>query len=177
MDSEMQEVTKLLSFLETVVLDTGTDKLVWRTDTSDNFTVKKIYKQLLSQTSYQGSGLPRKLIWDAHIPTRLNIFLQEIEHQAGQTKKKLQNIFPDQNSVCVLCSKRKESLERLFFSCEFTHKIWATLAQAMGYNYQHNSFKIKLKDWSVHTRNQEVVDWFQKKAPIAIWVVSLASDK
>lgn len=92
-----------------------------------------------------------KVIWDTHIPARLNFILWELENHAVQTKMKLQKISPNLNTLYVLCAK-EESLTHLFLTCELTHQLWCTLAQSYGMQGTvHTSFKQRMKEWSSHS--------------------------
>lgn len=97
------------------------------------------------------------------------MFLWELECQAIQTKQKLQKLFPEQNSLCVLCSK-EESLVHLFLTCEFTQLLWNTFAQGYGQLIPaHTSIGDRIKAWASHRWQQESVEWFWSRAPVAIW--------
>lgn len=105
-----------------------TDKLIWTSTSSGQYTVHSGYhairgaeretRTLSASSSYQVPPQLWKRIWKLHLPPKLKIFCWNICHNALPTKDNLyrRRISPD--PLCPLChTHQPETIEHLFLLC------------------------------------------------------------
>lgn len=80
----------------------------------------------------QGMGLHIKVIRDNKIPVRVCYILWEINRQAILTKSRLHKIFPDAETLYILCGNAEETINHLLLNCEHTNRVWKAFADGYG---------------------------------------------
>jgi hypothetical protein len=125
-------------------LSTSNKQLVWG-DKDASFTISKVYNFLTK--NYQKTDWTwSKRTWHKDSSFRDNLLLWKVLHRAIHTKARLVCIGMDVDMQCVFCSDGVETVEHLFFECEFINHVWGNIKD-----------KLRVNDPS--TSNNNIAEW------------------
>ena len=128
--------------------------------TLGNFDCRNIYQGLISTAKYnskaklkwisQFSNMFALVSWDFYcsLPfnctndVRLRWFQYKIVHRIFPTNVLLQKIKVIDNNRCSFCSDNEESLQHLFFNCNYVQTLWLYLNDL----FQKHSIKVSFLD-------------------------------
>ena len=103
------------------------DVFVWRLTSTGFFSVKSMYLDLLNNQS----RFPSKYIWKIKVPLKIKIFMWLLHRQVILTKDNLAKRNWNGNQGCCFCD-HKESLQHLFFECQFAKTVWRIVHMSFG---------------------------------------------
>lgn len=141
------------------------DKLVWEhTNSGSMFSLKSAYLLRFEeafcgvlrreQAHFKGWGK----VWGLNIPPKYQMFVWKVIHRIIAVKDALimRNIQVDPS--CPVCGEVLETIERLFFECDFARRAWR--ASYLGFDFSKRNL-VQFGDWfSMWLReapNKEVV--------------------
>lgn len=116
----------------------GLDLLWWPSTKSGEYTVKTGYYEakkhnqttdLGPSTSDMVDGILWKTIWALKIPQKLKYFLGKVCHNILPVMENLCKKRVFQSGLCPICQQEGESIEHLFFFCEWVRPVWFGLQQ------------------------------------------------
>lgn len=111
----------------------GPDALWWPLTKSGDFSVKTGYyeaKKAMQQPERDptaSEGINKEVwsgIWNAKIPQKIKHFLWKACHNILPVKENLCKKRISQCSLCPICHKEAETIEHMFFLCEWVRPIW-----------------------------------------------------
>ncbi|WVZ82089.1 LOW QUALITY PROTEIN: hypothetical protein U9M48_029391 [Paspalum notatum var. saurae] len=108
----------LVASLIHVNLEEGTDIFMWGLHKTGSFTVRSMYKALVSN----GIKVSQK-IWRLKIPLKIKIFLWFLKKEVLLTKDNLVRRNWRGTVTCDFC-KQSESIQHLFFDCIYAKFLW-----------------------------------------------------
>jgi len=121
--------------------DNDKDYWIWSTSTKGRYNFKEIWNFI--RTKYE-SKTRAKIVWEKiHVP-KIAACHYRVLNNFLTTKDRLihRRILID--PMCLLCNKQEETVEHLFFQCEFSKEIWSWCLANMFSNYSHRpSFNLK----------------------------------
>ncbi|XP_028089296.1 uncharacterized protein LOC114289726 [Camellia sinensis] len=116
-----------------VALLEGHDTLVWHHDSKGCYSVKSGYqkavKQAHARTNLPGSSVDWsakewKIAWNLNLLPKLKHFVWRMYHNALATKQNLWRRRCAHSTDCPICLTAAESVEHLFFGCEWAKRVW-----------------------------------------------------
>ncbi|XP_026460097.1 uncharacterized protein LOC113360875 [Papaver somniferum] len=124
-------VQKILS----IILDTSKeDTMLWMPARDGKFSVKSTYKHLTLTTSVvqvNGRNIENKiwgLLWKTNTAHRIKLFSWKCIRDLHNTRYKLSTYNENIAPHCVICGGGEETIEHLFFECDYAKKIWRLLS-------------------------------------------------
>ena len=155
------ELNDLRNLVQNFVLTEENDQRIFCWGNS-RFAASKLYKMAFLSSPVPASF---KLIWKSKVTPRVKFFAWLILLDRLNTKSMLtrRNFNVQPNCHCVLCTEGiEESIEHLFFSCEFARKVWDKL----GISW---TAEIDIHYKIIHTRRQNGIPFFMEIFLIAAW--------
>jgi len=155
------ELNDLRNLVQNFVLTEENDQRIFCWGNS-RFAASKLYKMAFLSSPVPASF---KLIWKSKVTPRIKFFAWLILLDRLNTKSMLarRNFNVQPNCHCVLCTEGiEESIEHLFFSCEFARKVWDKL----GISW---TAEIDIHYKIIHTRRQNGIPFFMEIFLIAAW--------
>ncbi|XP_058746316.1 uncharacterized protein LOC131619210 [Vicia villosa] len=112
------------------------DVLIWPFDASKCFTVRSCYNIIMQDLGVavpeDGFGQGLKVIWEAQIPSKVQLFGWRMLRDSLPTRNQLlkrriiQHIHED---TCIFCEQQKEDNPHLFMLCPMIQRLWRNIAQ------------------------------------------------
>ena len=171
---ELGFLDELNSLLATVKLNRySNDRIIWKFDKKGIFSVGSVSKVWMAEQNRM-SGVNSfhftKSVWKGLVPPKVEIFAWFILIGRLNTKDRLHNfgIIPRNQLMCCMCNKEHESIEHLFFSCDFAwHLWWFWLMKWNVFWVSPNNQKLFFEVWmGVKLRKESKKHWY-----IAFFVV------
>ena len=129
-DWEMDEVCRFFSGLNgKSVQQTVEDKVIWRETKYEKFSVKSLYKLLVS--SFPAS-FPSSSIWNVYVQPRVSFFGWEATWGKALTLDQLQKRGWPLANRCYLCQRHEESIDHILLHCAKARTLWALLCSLFG---------------------------------------------
>jgi len=116
----------LVASLIHVNLEEGTDIFMWGLHKTGSFTVRSMYKALVSN----GIKVSQE-IWRLKIPLKIKIFLWFLKKEVLLTKDNLVRRNWRGTVTCDFC-KQSESIQHLFFDCIYAKFLWRVVFSTTG---------------------------------------------
>lgn len=135
----------------------GNDELWWPYTSNGDFSVKSAYHAIRNEARNQHAcpsssmGIPKelwKLVWNAKVPQKLKLFLWKAIHNILPVQENIYRKRISRTKECPLCMKEPETVEHVFFRCDWTRPVWFGLH--LGHTLAHhnsNSLIHWLSDW------------------------------
>ena len=129
---EEEDLENLYALLEnaTVQSGQGEDTLIWKADSSGNFSVKSLYKMWEMRRGQEVDVLD--LVWRNIAPLKVRCFGWLVWVGRVKTSDWLRNLGvlnESEEYMCIFCGSQVEELNHLLLGCEFTWKIWAAMVR------------------------------------------------
>ncbi|CAL2254759.1 unnamed protein product [Prunus armeniaca] len=100
------------------------DKLVWGPNPNGKFSIKSAYNlQLQDEPSHPRTPLLKKM-WNLNLPPKVKLFAWLRIRKRLQVQSHLYKYIPNINPECPLCKNHLETINHLFFECQFAVNIW-----------------------------------------------------
>lgn len=138
------------------------DELIWWLSKNGVFSVKSAYFDALRMHSgWDGVGEVEEVwrkVWGLTLPPKLALFLWKVLHTIVPTKVVLFRRGMAGDSVCPVCGQGEETVEHLFFECDFARHLWR--ASSLGLNFavgQPVPFKEWLLGWVRGAPNRSIM--------------------
>lgn len=113
----------------------GLDVMTWSLEPSGKFSVSSLYRRL-----NQGSAsLASDLIWKGRIPTKVKIFLWQLERGRLPSSAQINRRHGPSDGRCVLCGSL-ETVSHIFFACSLASFIGTGFREDFGVNWNPASF-------------------------------------
>jgi hypothetical protein len=109
----------LLQRLTFIQLSPGPDEFRWNLNENDKFSVDSMYGALIQ---YSQPVINKKKIWKLKIPLKTKIFAWYLHRGVILTKDNIAKRNCQGSKKCVFCH-HDETIEHLFFQCEFARSI------------------------------------------------------
>ncbi|XP_058783327.1 uncharacterized protein LOC131658005 [Vicia villosa] len=126
---QMSELQNVLAGIE-IKLNSA-DLIVWPFAVSKCFTVKSCYNLLIQELESgvedPGIGHGLKLIWEAHVPSKIKIFGWRLLNNGLPTRKLLIRrgiIVHNHEALCAFCGLITEDSNHLFMLCHKIRGVW-----------------------------------------------------
>lgn len=107
------------------------DRTIWNPSNSGIYSVKSMYEVLRI-------SVPRvnwdRLIWAKYIPPKYSFCLWLVFRNAVKTRTMLSARGVDMDTTFILCNKKPEDCQHLFFDCLFTREAWKAVFNWCGIN-------------------------------------------
>ncbi|CAL1374377.1 unnamed protein product [Linum trigynum] len=132
-DRERNDLLNLLSLLPHDLINAGPAKLIWNPSPKDGFSVNSMYRALIHDRMVGLDNFPFKVVWQPHVPSKVNAFLWLIMHRRILTHENLKRRGWSLASRCVLCEEAEESTNHLLCQCRYSSSIWCLLQQLFGF--------------------------------------------
>lgn len=127
---------------------TRQDELIWRLSKNGEFSVKCAnFEALRTHTGCDGVGRGDEVwrkVWGLNLPPKLALFLWKVLHKIIPTKVVLFRRGMAGDMVCPVCGRSDETIEHLFFECEFGRRLWR--ASSLGLDFIVGS-PVSFKEW------------------------------
>jgi hypothetical protein len=123
--SEYNTWSELLGDLQTVVLTSAPDTVIWALESNKNFSTKSLYRFLTDR------GIASKMagfIWKAKLPLKIRVFLWQNFNNKLQVAQSLIKRGWKGSKDCCLCGKT-ESVEHIFFKCHIAKFVWSIIGE------------------------------------------------
>ena len=118
---------ELVNRLIHVSLTNTQEVFVWGLTPSGIFSVKSMYLDVINdQPKYM-----HKFIWKMKVPLKIKIFMWLLHRKVILTKDNLIKRNWQGNQRCCFCDQH-ESIQHLFFECQFATNIWRIIHMAFG---------------------------------------------
>jgi len=128
-----QEWQELTTKLTEIHLNEQPDVFIWLPLKSGLFSVKSMYVKLLDQNVLP---IPR-FHWKVKIPLKIKVFLWFMHKGVTLTKDNLAKKNWKGSMKCCYCNY-DESIQHLFFQCDFAKFIWRIIEVAFGLTVPQN---------------------------------------
>lgn len=150
------------------------DKLIWSHSSSGVYSVNSGYLLASCLTKDHGGSLPSssynlpptiwKLIWRLKVPPRVKHFLWRALRNALATKENLFSRKCARNPLCDYCGTEVESIEHIFFRCEWTNEVWGNCGIIFPDRIRSI---VSLKQWILSLHSAFGSSFFEKLGIIA----------
>ncbi|XP_017635845.1 uncharacterized protein LOC108477876 [Gossypium arboreum] len=114
-------------------VDQAQDTLVWRHDTTREYSIKSGYRALLTEKSqcskYKSAVIDNnknfyKLLWELQLPSKLKIYMWRlindyVPHFTNLLKRRL-----CVDNACPLCKESPEDSDHLLWYCDIIRQLW-----------------------------------------------------
>ncbi|CAK8539608.1 unnamed protein product [Lathyrus sativus] len=115
------------------------DMWLWKGGGESDFSVCCCYDLLLEDRSFQAlddvMDCAMKILWNAKIPSRIQIFIWIVLWDRIATKHQLSKrgvIEVSSGLLCGGCDNSVETSTHLFFGCEFANNVWSEIENWLG---------------------------------------------
>ena len=121
------------------------------------FSCKSAFAWLRKDNSFP-RNFPAKCIWKLSIPIKVKVFtwlllLDKLSvHSNLQKRRPYHSLSPGQ---CIWCKKDNETLNHLFFTCDFSTRIWYKIIQEFGRDWVIPRSALDLLSFGVGPRSQQ----------------------
>ncbi|OMO70992.1 reverse transcriptase [Corchorus capsularis] len=141
----------------------GCDKLKWIHAKDGNYTVKSGYQVMKQVEVMRNNQVPTssyrinvdiwKYIWNLKIPSKLQVFMWRLCHNAVATMYNLWKRRLKDNPLCPICFSYEETVEHMIVQCDWTRGIWFAV---LGIRVVKEHI-IHFEDWllDIHKQLQE----------------------
>lgn len=119
----------------------GPDRLAWKWSSQATFSSADTYKHLC--TSVAGNVDPWNVIWKAHVPQRVRVFLWLLWHDKLLTNS-VRRRHMTNNEFCPLCCSGMETRIHMIRDCSFSRRIWESVVPV---HYQGVFFSLPFEEW------------------------------
>ncbi|KAI5334704.1 hypothetical protein L3X38_024837 [Prunus dulcis] len=100
------------------------DKLIWGPAPNGNFSIKSAYNlQVQDEQSHPKAPILKKM-WSLILPPKVKLFSWLLIRKRLQVRSHLYKFLPNINPECPLCKNHMETINHLFFKCQFALNIW-----------------------------------------------------
>lgn len=100
------------------------NKLIWGPAPNGNFSIKSAYNlQLQDEQSHPKAPFLKKM-WSLTLPPKVKLFSWLLIRKRLQVRSHLYKFLPNINPECPLCKNHMETINHLFFECQFAVNIW-----------------------------------------------------
>ncbi len=122
-----QDIALLTNAVSNIPLSSGPDRVTWRWDINGCFTVRSAYSFLV----FDGLDTTKiNHLWSIRVPPKLKIFLWLAARYRILTADLLSRKGWIGPSICCLCGGDAESLDHIFFLCQYAIEVWSWVLQA-----------------------------------------------
>ena len=136
-----------------VILLPGDDQIVWTLTKNGIFSVKSLYRILISNSI----GYPYKFMWKIQIPQKIKMFLWLTLRNSILTQDNLLKRGWHGTNSCYFCGGM-ETIEHLFISCSVAKLMWSILCCAFNFVRKPNSVHDLFGAW-LGGLNREKKGW------------------
>ena len=105
----------------------GKDKIKWTLTADKKFSVKSLYKELITS----GLKFPRKYLWKIKVPAKIKVFLWLVNKKSVLTRDVLLKKGWKGKKECVFCGQ-DESIDHLLFTCSAASLLWSLVRCVCG---------------------------------------------
>lgn len=145
------------------------DKLVWGPNPNGKFSIKSAYNlQLQDEPSHPRTPLLKKM-WNLNLPPKVKLFAWLRIRKRLQVRSHLYKYIPNINPECPLCKNHLETINHLFFECQFAVNIWRCTSINPITTYQ-NFDGIKWLDLLPHMMDKDGLNSLSK-ALLLCWQI------
>ena len=110
-DCELEEMTRFLHILhDQKFRPTGKDKLLFKNDKANGFSVKTMYKDI---DVYPAFDFPHRLIWNPVVPQKIGVFAWEAAWGKVLTLDQLKRRGMTFANRCFMCEEEEETINHL----------------------------------------------------------------
>lgn len=120
----------LSSMLEEILPEDAPDRVSWKFESSGIFSSRSMYRALCADPVVTCS----KLIWEAHMPKKIKIFLWQLLRGRLPTNDHIHHRGGPSDGKCALCGA-PENVEHIFFSCVLAQFSWSGVRAMLGVNW------------------------------------------
>ena len=129
-DWEMDEVCKFFLGLNGKrVQQAVEDRVVWRETKCGKFSLKSLYKSLVSGPP---ASFPSSAIWKVYVQHRVSFFGWEATWGKALTLDQLQKREWSLANRCYLCQRHKKSIDHILLHCDKAKTLWTLLCSLFG---------------------------------------------
>src|ERR1044072_7995370 len=111
------------------------DSWCWKYDVDNGYTVKEAYKAQLKPVGIQDKEIFSR-IWNAYAPSKVMALGWRVMRMRLPTLDNLarRGVIQDvgTNGTCKFCCKEVESVNHLFFGCNFSYDVWSMCLHWLG---------------------------------------------
>ncbi|KAI3471427.1 hypothetical protein Pfo_030791 [Paulownia fortunei] len=118
-------------------MDTRQDKILWCVDKEEIFTVNKAWEYF--RTSNREVNWHRVIWFPKHVPRRSFAWLAILKRL--HTQDRLLQFGKINSMSCMFCRDCIKDHKHLFFSCQFTFRIWSFLLGKCDMQWHGNNWK------------------------------------
>lgn len=121
----------------------------WPYTSNGDFSVKSAYHAIRNEARNQHAcpsssmGIPKelwKLVWNAKVPQKIKLFLWKAIHNILPVQENIYRKRISRTKECPLCMKEPETVEHVFFRCDWTRPVWFGLH--LGHTLAHHALFI-----------------------------------
>jgi hypothetical protein len=147
-----------------------------------NYSVKKGYSQLLSQTTLLPKDKMWNSLWTNDSPPKVNSFCWILAHGKLLTRENMLKINMYGPFRCELCGKASETSQHVFLLCPFTITMWKIALQSLHPRIRWSVQPRKIfLDWASQYRgtfrNPLFKDLFKALPKFICWKIWLARNR
>ena len=129
-DWELDEVCSFFVALNGKRIQQGVDdREIWRKTKCGKFSVKSLYKSLVSGHL---ASFPSLVIWKVSVQPRVSFFGWEATWGKALTLDQLQRRGLALANRCYLCQRNEESIDHILLHCEKPRTLWVLLFSLFG---------------------------------------------
>ena len=150
------------------------DKIVWLNNSGNEveFNMRNVRKDI------RGNGIKvswSKVVWFSQcIPSHAFLLWLAMRDRL-QTQDRLMKWYPTKTYLCTLCEKQHDSLDHLFFKCEYSEYIWDEMKEVMDDNGAPNTWQ-SIKQWFSNKQSNNTVASVIQRISLAACVYMVWKD-
>ena len=119
----------LKSRCERIKMNEGKDKITWTLTADNKFSVRSLYKKLITL----GLKFPQKYLCKIKVPPKIKVFLWLVNKNSILTRDVLLKKGWKGGKECVFCGQ-DESIDHLMFTCSTASLLWSLVRCVCGIN-------------------------------------------
>ncbi|XVF79053.1 hypothetical protein PTKIN_Ptkin14bG0188900 [Pterospermum kingtungense] len=114
------------------------DKIIWKANSSGVYSSKSFCEEHCARG--QGADQDWSIIWNGLSPPKVELFCWKLLKNRVAVKANLaaRNALQGQCLSCALCERVEETVEHLFFQCNFSWCIWNSWSALWGISWAAN---------------------------------------
>ncbi|XP_021996002.1 uncharacterized protein LOC110893192 [Helianthus annuus] len=121
--TEPEELSQLLSLLDSVSLSDRSDRWIWIGEGKEDFSVAAVKRTIMKG---RGSSSGSKFKWCKWVPAKCNIFAwRAVINRIPTVEALRRRNISIQNSSCGLCKDGEDEVNHLFSGCYVANVVWS----------------------------------------------------